>query len=460
MPKTSAISQEKAIIWTVAFLFFMDTLDGTVLNTSLPQIAYSFQISPILLKVALTSYLLSLGILIPISGWIADRFGAAKVMLAAVLVFTLSSIGCGLSPNLGLLVLFRILQGLGGALMMPVGRLVVLRVFGHERLLYAMMRITILGLVGPAIGPLLGGALTTYLSWRFIFFINIPVGIVAWYFIFHYFPKTQETILRPFDALGFILFSGGLGILLYVLDVTADNFPPIWLKGLLTVLAVACITSYGIRARKIAYPMLDMAPFAEPVFKALIIGGTLTRLAMSAMPFLLPLLLQVTYGYSAFQAGVVLIFVAIGSMLNKPFMQRLVTKFGYRRILLTNTFFMLLLTFAMAILTTHLQLSLLCAFCLFYGFHSATQYASMGTLAFHHVTPENRSTANSITSTLNQVNSCFSIALSAVLLEIFLGKQDLSHLIPAVYFQWVFLVLAGFLVLAFGVFWRMRSWIS
>src|SRR3990167_7854832 len=215
-------STKRLIIAIIGLLLFMEMLDSTVLNTALPQIAKAIHNNPIELKVALTFYLLSLGIFIHISGWLADPFGAKRILQIAVVIFVVGSIGCGLSVNLANLVLFRIIQGIGGAFMMPVGRLVLLRTMGKEGIVLATPKVATIGLIGSSIGPVIGGALTTYLSWRWIFFLNIPVGILMQWSISRFFPDIPPEKTEPFDFFGFVLFGAGLALLLFSLDVIVD----------------------------------------------------------------------------------------------------------------------------------------------------------------------------------------------------------------------------------------------
>lgn len=455
--KTFSPHQEKIILWAVAFLFFMEMLDGSILNTSFPQIAFSLGVHPIALKVALTSYMLSLAVLIPISGWLADRFGVRRILVFAITLFLLGSIGCGFAQNLPMLVVFRILQGLGGSFMAPVGRLVILRVFGSERLLYAMMRVITLGLIGSTLGPMVGGALTTFLTWRFIFFINIPFCIVPLILIIRSFPSLRQKLNSPFDLWGFILFSVGLGVLLYVVDVAATPSPDWLIKIGCLVLAFVLLALYVVHAKRMKFPMLDMGVFKAPIFRGVMLSNALFRLSFNAYPFAIPLMLQVAYGYTALQSGFVTLFLAIGSLANRPVMALILRKIGYTKAIRLGAFGALVLSVGTIFIPFCFNAYVVSLWCFLYGFAISTLFASANTAAFSDVEHQHKSMATSVFGTMQQTASCFSVAIAALFLELLMGKQDLHDMISPEYFQGVFCILSFFALVGFVLFFRVSA---
>ncbi len=308
------MKKERLIPLIVATALFMENMDSTVIATSLPAIAADIGTSPLTLKLAITSYLLSLAVFIPASGWTADRFGARMVFSLAVAVFMIGSIGCALSSSVNHFVIARILQGAGGAMMTPVGRLVLLRSIDKSALVNAMAWVTVPALVGPVIGPPLGGFITTYFSWHWIFLINIPIGLIGIFMALRYIDPIRSENPERFDLYGLVLAGIGLGGIAFGLSVAGLNLLPWTIVAALVVIGSISMTLYVIHARRTGSPVLDFSLLRLPTLRASIIGGFLFRLGIGALPFLLPLLMQVGFGLSPFKSGLVTFASAVGAM--------------------------------------------------------------------------------------------------------------------------------------------------
>src|SRR5690242_11178197 len=330
------MNKERVIPLIVATALFMENMDSTVIATSLPAIAADIGTSPLTLKLAITSYLLSLAVFIPASGWTADRFGARLVFAGAVGVFMLGSIGCALSSSVTDFVFARILQGLGGAMMTPVGRLVLLRSVDKSALVNAMAWVTVPALIGPVIGPPLGGFITTYFSWHWIFLINIPIGFLGIFMALKYIDPIKAENPEPFDLYGLVLAGIGLAGIAFGLSVAGLNLLPWSMVAALVGVGSISMTLYVIHAQRTKSPVLDFSLLWMPTMRAAIIGGFLFRLGVGALPFLLPLLMQVGFGLSPFQSGLITFSSAIGAMGMKTLAARIIAAVGFRRILIFN----------------------------------------------------------------------------------------------------------------------------
>src|ERR1700733_8382221 len=292
--------------WLVAVAFFMESLDTTILNTAVPAISAALGITPLSMKAVLASYTLSLAVFIPISGWMADHFGTRRVFAAAIGLFTLGSLLCGISNNIHLLVACRILQGCGGAMMVPVGRLTLVRTFAKSDLLRAISFVSIPALIAPMLGPIAGGLIVRYLHWRFIFFLNIPVGLVGLILVFLNLPDYREEKTPPLGLGGLILFGSGIALLSYVLEVFGEHTLGVReITGLLGV-SLALLGGYWVHAKTLEFPLLQLSLFRIRTFRAAVGGGLFTRLGIGGVPFLLPLLYQVGLGFTPIQSGLLL----------------------------------------------------------------------------------------------------------------------------------------------------------
>src|SRR3984957_651757 len=366
IPAAPSASSKRLLPWLVAVAFFMESLDTTILNTAVPAISEALRVTPLGMKSVLASYTLSLAVFIPISGWMADRFGTRRVFASAIGLFTLGSLLCGISNNIHLLVACRILQGCGGAMMVPVGRLTLVRTFAKSELIRAMSFVAIPALVGPMLGPIAGGLIVGYLHWRFIFFVNIPIGLIGLLMVYLHLPDYREPT-HPLDVVGLILFGSGIALLSYVLDIFCEHtLSTREIAGLLAI-SLALIAGYGLHGTRIAFPLLQLSLFRIRTFSAAVSGSFFTRLGIGGVPFLLPLLYQVGLGYTPIQSGLLIMPQAIAAMSTKFLLQRILTRVGYRGVLISNTVILglFLLLFATIGVSTPLWLIVLLAF--FYG---------------------------------------------------------------------------------------------
>ena len=290
---TTPTSAAKALLpWLVAVAFFMESLDTTILNTAVPSISDALHVAALSMKSVLASYTLSLAVFIPISGWVADRFGTRKVFAAAIGIFTLGSLLCGLSPNIHLLVACRVLQGCGGAMMVPVGRLTLVRTFAKSELIRAMSFVSIPSLVAPMLGPVAGGLIVRYLHWRYIFFLNVPVGIGGLVLVYLHLPNYREEKTHPLDIVGLVLFGSGVGLLSYVLEIFGEHTLSYTEISLLLLTSLALLGTYFLHSRREQFPLLQLTLLRIRTFRAAVSGSFFTRLGIGGVPFLLPLLYQ------------------------------------------------------------------------------------------------------------------------------------------------------------------------
>ena len=406
-------ASKRLLPWLVAVAFFMESLDTTILNTAVPAISSALHVAPLSMKAVLASYTLSLAVFIPISGWMADRSGTRRVFASAIGLFTLGSFLCGISSDIHLLVACRILQGCGGAMMVPVGRLTLVRTFAKSDLLRTMSFVSIPALVAPMLGPIAGGLIVGYLHWRFIFFLNIPIGLAGLILVYLHLPDYREES-HPLDVVGLFLFGSGIALLSYVLEIFGEHTlsPPV-ISGLL-VLSVVLLAGYGIHARSLPFPLLQLRLFSIRTFRAAVSGSFFTRLGIGGVPFLLPLLYQVGLGFTPIQSGLLVMPQAIASMSMKAIMPRLLSRIGYRGVLISNTLILgvLLMVFATIGLRTPVWAIVLQAF--LYGAFTSLQYTSMNTLVYADIEEEDTSSASSIASTMQQMSISFGVAAAGL----------------------------------------------
>jgi EmrB/QacA subfamily drug resistance transporter len=410
------------------------------------------------MKAVLASYTLSLAVFIPISGWMADRFGTRRVFSSAIGLFTLGSLLCGLSSNIHVLVACRILQGCGGAMMVPVGRLTLVRTFAKSELIRAMSFVAIPGLIGPMLGPVAGGLIVGYLHWRVIFFINIPIGLLGLYLVYRHLPDYREKHTHPLDVIGLILFGSGIGLLSYVLEVFGEHtlsWPVI--LGLLLISAVL-LTGYGLRATRTQFPLLRLALFRIRTFRAAVDGSFFTRLGIGGIPFLFPLLYQVGLGFTPIQSGLLMMPQAVAAMSLKMTMPSILRRFGYRTVLISNTIILGLLIVLFATIGVGTPVWLIVAQAFVFGFFTSLQFTSMNTLVYADVTEEQTSSASSIASTMQQMSISFGIATASLVTAFFVPDRfhtTAPEMIHGIHLA--FLVLGGLTVLSAIVFWDLKA---
>src|SRR6201747_907788 len=411
------MKKERLIPLIVATALFMENMDSTVIATSLPAIAADIGTSPLTLKLAITSYLLSLAVFIPASGWTADRFGARAVFSIAIAVFMIGSIGCALSSSVTDFVIARIVQGAGGAMMTPVGRLVLLRSIDKSALVNAMAWVTVPALVGPVIGPPLGGFITTYFSWHWIFLINIPIVLLGIFMAMRYIDPIRSEAPERFDLYGLVLAGIGLGGIAFGLYVAGLNLLPWIVDGALVALGTLSMTLYVIHARRPAAPVLDFSLLRLPTMRASIIGGFLFRLGIGALPFLLPLLMQVGFGLSPFKSGLVTFASAVGAMGMKTLAARLIRTFGFRNIMAINAVVSSIFLAACAVFTSSTPLLLIMIILVVGGFFRSLQFTAINTVAYAEIEPAQMSRATTLVSVNQQLAISAGVAVGAFSVE-------------------------------------------
>lgn len=425
----------------VACAVFMETLDGTVIATSLPAIAADLHQDPITLKLALTSYLLSLAIFIPASGWAADRFGARTVFSVAILVFTSGSILCGLSSTLPEFVAARIVQGIGGAMMVPVGRLVLLRSVERSEVVKALAYVMIPSLLGPICGPPIGGFITTYLHWRWIFFVNVPIGIIGMGLVLGFIKNIRGEAAWPLDIKGFLLLGSGLASLVFGLTVTGRHLVGIpIILGLIGAGAIL-LTAYALHARRTEFPILDLRLLAIPTFRASLAGGSMFRVGVGALPLLLPLMLQVGFGMNAFQSGTVTFVSSAGAMLMKATAPPLLRIFGFRRILIFDALLSAAFFASYGFFTPATPIFVMMLLLLTGGFVRSLEFTSLNAIAYAEIDTVAMSRATSFTAVAQQLSLSVGIAVGAFVIDFACQLRGGGPLITSD-FRWGFIVIA------------------
>jgi EmrB/QacA subfamily drug resistance transporter len=402
----------------IACALFMENLDSTIVSTSLPAIAADLHQDPIALKLSMTSYLLAQAVFIPASGWAADRFGARTVFRAAILVFTIGSIFCGLSSTLPQFVAARIFQGCGGAMMAPVGRLVLMRSVERSELVRALAWLTIPALIGPMLGPPVGGFISTYLHWRWNFWINVPIGLVGMVLVSLYIGEFREKNPSPFDARGFALSAFSLSSLIFGLSVLGRGLVPLEGALALILFGLVCMGLYVRHARSAASPILDLTLLRIPTFRASVIGGSLFRIGVGATPFLLPLLLQLGFGMTPFQSGLTTFVATAGALLMKATAASVLQSFGFRTVLIVNGLLSSLLLAATGLFTTATPQVLLMTVLFSAGFFRSLQFTAVNALAYAEIDSAQLSKATSFYAVAQQIALSAGVTVSAAVLEV------------------------------------------
>ncbi|NII10916.1 DHA2 family efflux MFS transporter permease subunit [Oleiagrimonas sp. C23AA] len=449
-----ALAAHRGLLWLVSAALFMQTLDSTIVNAAVPTIADALAVTPLSLKSALTAYVLTIAVCVPASPWLVDRLGTRRLIGVAFAVFSLGSLACGLAQSLDQLVVSRVLQGMGGALMMPVGRYVLARTFSKRALVQAMSMVTLPAMLGPVLGPLLGGALAEYGDWRLIFLINLPVGALGLWLTQRFMPEIRGE-RRRFDLAGFTYFALASGLLMAGADRAADG------RAKLAVLA--CLAAGALFAvllvwhtRRTEHPVADLRLFASRSFSISVLGNICTRLAAAGMPFVLVLFLQLGCDWSPLAAGLILVPQAMGMMLMKLGITRILVQFGYRRALVANTLIIAVLLSAFGLLGADTPSWAVALLVFVYGLAMSLQYTAMNTLAFQDIGPDQAAHASSLTSSMQFLGISFGIALASLLMEALVGDLH-THAAAYVHaFHLTVWWLAGMAVLAAAVFTRLR----
>lgn len=414
----------------VSLSFFMEAVDTTIINTAIPAMSRSLQVDPVDLKVALISYLLSLAIFIPISGWIADKWGLKRTFMSALIIFTLSSFACGFASTLGELVFARFIQGLGGALGLPVGRLILLRTFGREHIISMMNQVVMIGALGIMCGPVIGGVITQYVSWSWIFWVNIPVGLLAIALAYSFLPLTKPEKVPPLDKTGFILFGAGLASFTFAMSALSETAVSNHFAVSILLISMVLLLIYIFHSHHQPHPIVKTDLLRIRTFRISVTGNLLSRLGFGGIPFLIPLLLQVDLHYSSQISGLLLAPTAIGVFLSKPLALVLLRKVGYKRFLIINTVLSGLLIWTFATITMATLTSTIALQTFSYGFILSLQYSAMNSLAYADLSAGDLSAANSIMSTIQQLAQSLGVAVSALCIRYFSTELTLStHII-------------------------------
>jgi EmrB/QacA subfamily drug resistance transporter len=421
-PVPAALDQVRRYLpWTVAVALFMQQLDATIVNTAVPTMAASFKVASLSLKSVVTSYTIGLAVFIPLSGWVADRFGTRRVFGVAVFLFTLGSLCCGLSLNLPMLIASRVLQGAGAAIILPVGRLSLLQTFPKSEMLRVMNFVIIPALLGPLLGPFMGGVIVHLMPWRMIFFINLPVGILGMWLVHRYMPNHRVSVPRTFDGWGFVLFAGGVALFSYVLEIFGEHRLSRLDCAALILVSFVLLLGYGFHARRHAHPLLPLEIFRLRTFRVSVLGGFVTRLGISGMPFLLPLLYQVGLGYPAWQAGLLTMPQALAAIGMKLLTPRIYSTWGYRAVLLVNTALIGLTIMIFSFVGPHTPVWMILVFSFLQGSFSALQFTGMNSLAYADTSGDQASDATTIAGTAQQMSISFGVAVASLVTGWFLA---------------------------------------
>jgi len=419
----------RMIPFIVGCALFMQMLDSTVVATALPAMAAALGSTPVRLNVAITSYLLAVAVFVPVSGWAADRYGARRVFVAAIALFTLSSVACALAQNVPQLVLARIVQGMAGAMMVPVGRVILLRTVPKQDLLKAMSFLSIPALLGPVIGPPLGGFMVTYMSWHWIFLINIPIGILGIALVLHFVEDVRESGTPGLDVAGFLLSAICLASLVSGFEALGHGLMPAWAVAALLAVGLACGLLYVRHARRAPHPILDLSLLRIPTFAISTLGGNLCRFAVGATPFLLAMLLQVGFGLSPFEAGLITFASAAGALLMKFVATPIVRRFGFRRVLTLNAVLTGGFIMACGLFTPSTPVWLMISVLLVGGFFRSLQFTGVNTLTYADIPPQRMSRASSFAAMAQQLGVSLGVGVAAVTLNVCIAVRGDTHLV-------------------------------
>ena len=446
----------RILLWLVAIGFFMQTLDATIVNTTLPAMARSFGESPLRMQSVVVAYSLTMAMLIPASGWVADRFGTRRVYVAAISLFVLGSVLCALSHNLNQLVGARVVQGMGGALLLPVGRLAVLRAFPRERFLQAMSFIAIPGLVGPLIGPTLGGWLVQVATWHWVFLINIPVGLIGGIATLFYMQDNPRPHIPRFDLVGYLFLAFGM----VAVSLAVDGLSGLGLKQasvlVLLVFGLASLAAYWLHAARRPDPLFSPQLFSIPTLSIGLIGNLFSRLGSSCMPFLVPLLLQVSLDYTPLQAGLMMVPVAVASMATKRFTTPLILRYGYRQVLVTNTVLVGLTMASFALITPGQPLWLHIIQLACFGAVNSMQFTAMNTVTLRDLDSGMASSGNSLLSMVQMLAMSMGVAAAGAVLAGFTDFFGTGGDVQTLHsFQATFAAMGLITLASAAIFWQL-----
>ncbi len=450
------MASTRALTMVIASALFMESLDSTVIATSLAAIAADIHVDPITLKLAFTAYYVALAIFIPISGWCADRYGAKTVFRLAIAVFTLSSVFCALAWDLTSLVTGRFLQGLGGAMMIPVGRLILLRVVPKSEMVAAMALLSIPALLAPIMGPPVGGYITTYHHWRGIFWLNVPVGVLGILFATRIVPAVKAETTRPLDVKGFLLTATGLSLTVFGFTLASGSFGNARQAWAMVVSGLLLIALYLRHARRIEHPIIEWRLLRILTFRTAMLGGILFRLSVGAIPFLLPLMLQMGFGLSPFESGMLTFASAAGALTMKLTAAPILRRFGFKQVLCVNAVISSALLAASALFTIDTPKALIVSVLLIAGFFRSLQFTSLNALGYADIHTDQMSRATSFVGVVQQLSLSSGVAIAAMLLEAFRSSGGRTTLVASDFSQ-AFLVIGAIAVSSTVIFFRLPA---
>lgn len=452
-PTHQALQPEfRLLVLLVSIGFFMQGLDTTIVNTAIPAMARSLGEDPLQMHSVVVAYVLSVAACIPLSGWLADRFGVRNTYFSAIIIFTLASLGCGMANSLNELLFYRVIQGIGGALLLPVGRLAMLKVIPRTQFLSAMSLMSLAGLMGPLIGPTLGGWMVEVASWHWIFLINIPMGLLGVLITFKAMPNVTEPSVQRFDFWGFIL----LVVAMVGLSLGIENFAsphlPLWWSLSLIFAGIAACTIYAFHAYTHANALFRSKLFKNKIYAIGIVGNFFARLGGNAMPFLIPLMLQVAFGFEPFITGLLMIPTVLGSLASKPIIRQIIQRFGYRKVLLVNTFLVgaCICSFALSTAETPTWLRALHFF--IFGILNSLQFVSMNTLTLKDLPQQDASSGNSFLSMIMMVSMSIGVALAGTLVNLFTAYYGADQVVSA--FHTTLILLGCINLITAAIFWQ------
>ncbi|NHB59227.1 DHA2 family efflux MFS transporter permease subunit [Acinetobacter sp. 194] len=444
--------QFRLLVFLVSIGFFMQGLDTTIINTALPAIAHSLNEDPLNMHSVVVAYVLSVAACIPLSGWLADRFGVRNTFFSAIVIFTIASLGCAFSGSLNQLLFFRVIQGIGGALLLPVGRLAMLKIIPRTQFLAAMSLMSLAGLIGPLIGPTLGGWLVTYMSWHWIFLINLPMGILGVLVTLKAMQNVKEIDVKKFDLSGFIL----LVVSMVGLSLGIENFSnpqhPTWFSIALMGTGIITAIIYAFHAHTHQNALFRSKLFKNKIYSIGIIGNFFARLGGNALPFLIPLMLQVAFHFDPFVAGLLMIPTVLGSLASKPLVRPIIQKFGYRQVLLVNSLLVGVCIASFALTSAETPIWARAIHFFIFGVLNSMQFVSMNTLTLKDLPQQDASSGNSFLSMIMMLSMSIGVALAGTLVNLFTSYFGEAQISSA--FHLTLLCLGSINIITAFIFWQ------